>query len=134
MYFADTHRQLIWSYDFDRAQGVFRNERVFADCKDRPGKPDGSCVDADGCLWNAEWGGHRLVRYTPEGAIDRVIELPVSRPSCPVFGGPDHRTLYVTTARYLMSPEEDKTDVDAGSLYAIELDDVQGVPASLFAL
>jgi L-arabinonolactonase len=98
------------------------------------GAPDGSCTDAQGYLWNAQWGASRVVRYAPTGEIDRVLELPVTRPSCPVFGGPGLRTLFVTSARYLMSPEEDRTDADAGSLYAIELDDVQGVPASLFAL
>ena len=99
------------------------------------GVPDGSCTDSEGYLWNAEWGGRRVVRYAPTGEIERVIELPVSRPSCPTFGGPDLRTLFVTSARYLMSsPEEDRQDVWAGSLYAIELDDVQGVPANLFAL
>ncbi len=74
------------------------------------------------------------MRYAPTGEIERVVEMPVSRPSCPAFGGPDLRTLFVTSARYLMSPEEDRTDVDAGSLYAITFDDVQGVAANLFAL
>ena len=98
------------------------------------GGPDGSCTDADGFLWNAEWGASRVVRYAPTGEIDRVVAMPVTRPSCPAFGGPRLRTLFVTSARYLMSPEEDRTDVDAGSLYAIELDDVQGTAANLFAL
>jgi sugar lactone lactonase YvrE len=131
MYFADSMARLIEHATLDD-DGLPTSWQPLA--KTEKGGPDGSCVDAEGCLWNAEWGAWRVVRYTPDGAIDRVIEMPVSRPSCPVFGGPDHKTLYVTSARYLMGAEEDRKDVDAGSLYAIELEDVQGVPACLFAL
>jgi len=132
MYFADSMTKVIEWTTLDGAgfpttwQPLARTDK---------GVPDGSCTDSEGYLWNAEWGGRRVVRYAPTGEIERVIELPVSRPSCPTFGGPDLRTLFVTSARYLMSsPEEDRQDVWAGSLYAIELDDVQGVPANLFAL
>jgi len=131
MYFADSMTKLIEHTTFD-ADGAPTTWQPFA--KAGKGGPDGSCVDAAGYLWNAEWGGHRLVRYAPTGEIERVIEMPVSRPSCPTFGGADHRTLFVTSARYLMSPQEDREDTEAGSLYAIPLDDVQGVPANLFAL
>lgn len=131
MYFADSMTKLIEHTTFDDA-ALPTTWLPFA--KAGKGGPDGSCTDGEGCLWNAEWGGHRVVRYTPTGEIERVIELPVSRPSCPTFGGPDLRTLYVTSARYLMSAEEDGRDTFAGSLYAITLDDVQGVRANLFAL
>jgi sugar lactone lactonase YvrE len=93
----------------------------------------------------------RIVRFDPARGLSSLEELvvlegdrPSNRlndgktnwkgPSCPTFGGPDHRTLFVTSARYLMSPQEDREDTEAGSLYAITLDDVQGVPANLFAL
>ncbi|CAN0433298.1 unnamed protein product, partial [Phaeothamnion confervicola] len=87
MYFADTYRQVIRAWDFDLAAGVVSNERVLVDTAGHPGKPDGSCVDADGCLWNAEYGGWRLVRYTPAGKIDRVVDMPVANPTCCCFGG-----------------------------------------------
>jgi sugar lactone lactonase YvrE len=131
MYFGDSMAQTIEHTTLDGA-GLPTTWQLLV--KTDKGYPDGSCTDAQGFLWNAEWAASRVVRYSPEGAVDRVIEMPCTRPSCPVFGGPDLRTLYVTSARYLMKPEEDRTDVGAGSLYAIELDDVQGVPASLFAL
>ena len=131
MYFADSMAKLIEQTTLD-ADGLPTAWRPFA--RTEKGGPDGSCVDADGFLWNAEWGASRVVRYAPTGEIERVVAMPVTRPSCPAFGGPRLRTLFVTSARYLMSPEEDRTDVDAGSLYAIELDDVRGVPANLFAL
>jgi len=131
MYFADSMAKLIEQSTLD-ADGLPTAWLPFA--RAEKGGPDGSCVDADGFLWNAEWGASRVVRYAPTGEIERVVAMPVTRPSCPAFGGPRLRTLFVTSARYLMSPEEDRTDVDAGSLYAIELDDVRGVPANLFAL
>jgi sugar lactone lactonase YvrE len=131
MYFADSMAKTIEVTTFDDAR-VPKAFHPFAQTK--KGGPDGSCLDAEGCLWNAEWGGHQLVRYAPTGEVDRVIAMPVSRPSCCTFGGPDHRTLFVTSARYLMSAEEDRADVDAGSLYAVELDAVQGLPATPFAL
>jgi sugar lactone lactonase YvrE len=131
MYFADSMAKTIEHATLG-ADGALGPWQPFA--RTEKGAPDGSCTDAQGHLWNAQWGASRVVRYAPTGEIDRIIELPVTRTSCPVFGGPGLRTLFVTSARYLMTPEEDRTDVDAGSLYAIELDDVQGVPASLFAL
>ena len=96
MYFADTPRHKIWAYDYDAERGTFANERLFA--APHPGFPDGSCVDADGCLWNAEWGGSRVVRYTPAGKIDRVLALPAEKPTCCAFGGTRLDTLYITSA------------------------------------
>jgi sugar lactone lactonase YvrE len=96
MYFADSPRHKIWAYDYDADTGAMGNERLFA--APHPGFPDGSCVDADGCLWNAEYGGARVVRYTPAGKIDRVIEVPAQNPTCCCFGGAQLDTLYITTA------------------------------------
>ena len=96
MYFADSPRHKIWAFDCDAQSGAMSNERLFA--APHPGFPDGSCVDADGCLWNAEYGAARVVRYTPEGKIDRVIEVPAKEPTCCCFGGAQLDTLYVTSA------------------------------------
>jgi sugar lactone lactonase YvrE len=96
MYFADSPRHKIWAFDYEPASGEATNERVFA--TPHPGFPDGSCVDAEGCLWNAEWGAGRVVRYTPQGKVDRVLDLPAKKPTCCCFGGPGLDTLYVTTA------------------------------------
>jgi sugar lactone lactonase YvrE len=118
MYFADTHVGLLWAYDYDLAQGTLRNERVFADCTNRPGRPDGSCVDAEGCLWNAEYGGGRVVRYRADGRIDQVIELPVSNVTCCCFGDEKLDTLYITTARQKMTAEQLAREPLAGALFA----------------
>lgn len=130
MYFADTNRHTIWAYDYDPATGAATRERVFADTGS--GRPDGSCVDAEGCLWNAEYGGGRLVRYTPAGKVDRAIDLPVSNPTCCAFGGEDLRTLYVTTATQRLTPADLARQPLAGSLLALR-PGVQGLPEGRFA-
>jgi sugar lactone lactonase YvrE len=132
MYFADSVRKLIWSFDYDAASGTPSNERVFFDCAPNPGSPDGSCVDAEGCLWNAEYGGWRLVRYTPAGKIDRVIELPVANPTCCCFGGKDLDVLYVTSAAQNLSVVSLEKQPLAGSVLAAR-PGVRGLPESRFA-
>lgn len=130
MYFADTNRHTIWAYDYDPATGAATRERVFADTGS--GRPDGSCVDAEGCLWNAEYGSGRLVRYTPAGKVDRAVEVPVSNPTCCAFGGEDLGTLYVTTATQRLAPEDLARQPLAGSLLALR-PGVKGLPEGRFA-
>jgi sugar lactone lactonase YvrE len=131
MYFADSMLSLIEQTAWNDANEPTTWHPFF---KTEKGVPDGSCTDADGYLWNAEWGGNRVVRYAPTGERDQIIEVPVTRPSCCTFGGPDLRTLFITSARYMMTPEEDRQDTQAGSLFSVDLDDVKGAPAALFAL
>jgi len=130
MYFADTNRHTLWAYDYDPASGAATRERVFADTG--KGRPDGSCVDADGCLWNADYGASRLVRYTPAGKVDRSVELPVTNPTCCCFGGADLGTLYVTTATQRLAPEALAKQPLAGSLLALR-PGVRGLAESRFA-
>jgi L-arabinonolactonase len=70
MYFADTPLKKIFVFDYDGDVGALANRRIFAEVGPEGGSPDGSTVDADGCLWNAEWGGARVVRYSPDGRVD----------------------------------------------------------------
>jgi len=130
MYFADTNRHTIWAWDYDLASGAATHERVFADTG--AGRPDGSCVDADGGLWNAQYGGGRLVRYAPTGKVDRVVEVPVANPTCCAFGGDDLGTLYVTTATQRLSPDDLAQQPLAGSLLALR-PGVKGLPEGRFA-
>jgi len=132
MYFADTYRQVIRAWDFDLASGEVSNERVFCDTTGHPGRPDGSCIDADGCLWNAEYGGWRLVRYTPAGKIDRVIEMPAANPTCCCFGGADFDILYVSTATQRLTSEELAKQPLAGGVLAVR-PGVRGLPEARFA-
>ncbi|MGW6152765.1 SMP-30/gluconolactonase/LRE family protein [Streptomyces sp. NPDC055144] len=97
MYYVDTPTRRIDVFDVDGEQAVRR--RGFAVVEEGAGHPDGLTVDADGCVWVALWDGSALRRYTPSGALDRVVELPVKRPTACAFGGADLTDLYVTSAR-----------------------------------
>jgi L-arabinonolactonase len=132
MYFADSHLKTIFVYDFDLSAGALGPRRVFAAMDDRPGVPDGSSVDADGFVWNAVFDGGCLIRYTPDGRIDRTIQLPVSRPTACAFGGADLATLYVTTARFRLAPDKLATEADAGGLLALDVG-VRGLPEALYS-
>jgi sugar lactone lactonase YvrE len=104
---------------------------VFVDYESQRGRPDGACVDREGYVWNAVFAGHRVVRYAPDGRLDRVIELPVTNPTCVCLGGPDLRTLYITTATKMIDPAVLAHEDWAGALLAIDVD-VAGLPESLF--
>jgi sugar lactone lactonase YvrE len=130
MYFADSPTRRILAFDYDPASGEATNERLFAATE--AGFPDGSCVDADGCLWNAEYGGWRVVRYAPSGKIDRVIELPVANPTCCCFGGDDFGTLYITSASQNLSVSSFEKQPLAGSVFAAN-PGVKGLPEARFA-
>lgn len=131
MYFADTYRQRIWTFDYDIEAGAIGNRTLFSDISAGKGRPDGSAIDADGCLWNCEYAGARVVRYAPSGAIDRVIAMPVDNPTCCAFGGADLRTLFITSARQRLTPEELARQPLAGSVFAIDVG-VSGLPESRF--
>ena len=121
MYWADTHRDVVWAYDYDIDDGVPTRERVFIDFSDLPGRPDGACVDEDGGYWIACVYGSAVLRATPDGKIDRVISVPVAKPTMTAFGGPDRTTLYVTTIGGGGSHPVD-SNPDAGGLFALETD------------
>ena len=131
MYFADSLRHTIFAYDFDPDTGAMDNERVFA-ASAPPAFADGSAVDADGYLWNAEFNGWRVVRYARDGRIDRIVEVPTQRPTCCAFGGPNLDILYITTASQQMSAEELAAQPLAGSLLAIDAG-VRGMVEPRFA-
>ena len=131
MYFADTHLQVIWAYDFDLDAGVMSNRRVFIQFGGEA-KPDGSTVDADGCLWNAQVGVGQVVRITPQGKVDRVIQLPISHATCPAFGGPGLDTLYVTSHSQRLSLAQAAREPYAGSLFAIKTG-AKGLPEPRYA-
>lgn len=116
MYFGDTLKKEIWAFDFEQEAGRISNQRVFARTPD-PCGPDGSCVDAEGCLWNAEWGQGRVVRYRPDGSVDAVVQLPVSHVTCVTFGGEHLSDLYVTTATYGLSEEQRSSEPEAGNVF-----------------
>jgi sugar lactone lactonase YvrE len=96
-YFADTLANRVCVYRYDETTGAIADERVFLEDFPR-GAPDGSSMDTEGYLWNCRYGGKCIVRIAPDGTVDRIIEIPVSNVTSCTFGGPDYRTLYITTA------------------------------------
>ncbi len=126
MYFADSLLYTIFAYDFDPSSGRMGTRRVFAKTEP-PGFPDGSTVDAEGFLWNAEFNAGRVVRYAPDGRIAQIIDLPVPRPTCCAFGGPNLDLLFVTTASQNMTPQERSALPLAGALLRLDVG-VRGLP------
>jgi L-arabinonolactonase len=96
-YFSDSHAQIIYAFDFDVDTGAISNKRIHNDTKDH-GYPDGATVDAEGFLWSARWEGACVLRIDPKGRIDRIIEIPATRPTCVCFGGANLDTIYVTSS------------------------------------
>ncbi len=135
MYFSDSNLevQTIWAADYDTGDGEPGDPRVFFDCREVDGRPDGGTVDADGCYWMAGVSGWQLVRITPQGKVDRIIELPVERPSKPMFGGRDLDTLFVTSIGHNLSAGSEAKQPQAGGLFAVRGLGVKGVPEVRFA-
>jgi L-arabinonolactonase len=133
-YFADTWSGEIWAYDYDLDTGAVANRRTFTKLDtSRGGAADGSTVDAEGCVWNAQVYDGRIVRYTPDGKIDRVIEMPVKKVTSVMFGGPNLDILYATSMAKPPLARFPGDGVLRGSLFAIRELGVKGVPESRFA-
>jgi sugar lactone lactonase YvrE len=132
-YFTDSYAFEIWCYDIDPASGEVGPRRSFAKIKPEDGYPDGMTVDADGFLWNAHWDGWRITRYDPDGRIDRVLTVPVPKPTSIAFGGPDMKRLFITSASLDMTPQQLAEAPWSGCLMACDLD-IVGVPDRDYAL
>lgn len=139
-YFADTFQQTMWAYDYDLASGTVSNKREFASTKDEAGFFDGSTVDAEGCVWNALVIGGELIRYSPDGAIERRIGMPVKNITSLNFGGPNLDELYVTSMARVRHPanhehfaKQLKPQFGAGSLFRIRGLGIKGLPEPRFA-
>lgn len=130
MYFCDSPTREILACDYG-ADGVVGNVRVFAQLEDADGVPDGSTVDAEGGLWNAQWGGSRVVRYGADGVETERVRVPTSQPSCVALGGPDLRTLYVTSARIELDAASLEAEPDAGGIF-VAPSARRGLPEPLF--
>jgi len=131
MYFCESFAYVIHAYDFDAVTGEIENRRTFATV-DPVSFPDGITIDADGFLWCAQPVFGRIVRYDPAGRIERIIELPVSRGTSVMFGGPDLSTLYVTTMRTTLDERQLSEEPLAGCLLAIA-PGVRGLAETPFA-
>ncbi|HWW07794.1 SMP-30/gluconolactonase/LRE family protein [Collimonas sp.] len=132
MYYCDSPAKTIHCCDYDTASGSIANPRLFADLQQQTGVPDGSTVDSQGYLWNAQWGGYRVLRLAPDGSIDRMIKVPVAQPSCVALGGADLDTLYVTSARESLTAADLLAEPAAGGVFQLRLEDIRGLPEARF--
>jgi L-arabinonolactonase len=133
-YFTDTWTGEIWAYDYDLSTGEVANRRTFVKVDtSRGGAADGSTVDAEGYLWNALVYDGRIVRYAPDGSVDRIIDMPVKKVTSVMFGGPNLDILYVTSMAKPPLPRFPGDGVQRGSLFAIHGLGVVGLPEPRFA-
>ena len=139
-YLADTFQGEYWSYDYDISTGTLANKRVFASFKDDVGVADGSTIDDEGCVWNAQLISGDLVRYAPDGTVDRRVGMPVRNITSVMFGGEKLDELYVTSMARVKHPavhdlfaKEVKPQYLAGSLFRVTGLGVRGVPEPRFA-
>ena len=132
MYFSDTHNQVLWAFDYDIDAGAISNRRVLKDWTYQVGRPDGATVDAEGFLWICMVASGQLMRLASDGRIDRTIQLPVTNPTCPAFGGERLDRLYITSHSQRFTPEQQAREPLAGALLALDVG-VCGLPEPRFA-
>ncbi|MET0320307.1 MAG: SMP-30/gluconolactonase/LRE family protein [Duganella sp.] len=130
MFHTDSFEGRIYAYPLaaDATLGAPRVWRQFAEGE---GSPDGMTVDSEGCVWVAQWGGGRVCRYSPDGELLDTVRVPVRNPASCTFGGPDFKTLFITTASEDNTPEQLAEYPLTGALFAVRVD-VAGVPAGRF--
>ncbi len=133
LYFADTWTGDIWAYDYEMRTGDVSNRRVFTSIdRSDGGACDGMTVDAEGFVWQAHVYGGKLNRYDPEGKLERQIEMPVLKVTCPTFGGADMDRLFVTTMARPPLPRFPEDGRERGTLYAIDGLGIQGIQTPRF--
>lgn len=130
MYLSDSHphSQQVWAFDYDTDSGVPTNQRLFVDMLPYPGRPDGAAIDVDGCYWICGNDAGCILRFTPDGRMDRRIDLPMAKPSMCSFGGPNLDTMMVTS----ISAGQPAGDPWAGATVLLR-PGVQGVAETAFA-
>lgn len=137
LYWADTRAHTVYALDFDGSEGRLARRRVFAsfpvrqpgqDLATYGGRPDGAAVDSEGCYWVAMFEGARVLRLSPAGQVLQELAVPVTCPTMPCFGGPDLRTLYITTSREHRPAAELAREPLAGRVLMTRVD-VPGLPA-----
>ena len=132
LYGCDTLTRRIFQCDYDSEDARVGAPREFVHKASGEGWPDGSVIDAEGCLWNAEWGGAAVARYAPDGRLLQRLKVPVPNPSCPALGGPRLDQLLVTTARQELDAAQLRDFPLSGSLFGTTLGPGLQVPETLF--
>ena len=128
MFYSNSPDREIRCCDYDAHSGAVSDDRVFVALDGELGEPDGACIDADGYLWSAQWGAGRIVRYAPDGTVERTIASPALQTSCVALGGPAYNILYASSARVGLT----EPAIDDGALLQHAMFDVCGIPESRF--
>ncbi len=131
LYHNDSGTGCIYRYDFDFESGSINHRSIFARVPQEAGFPDGLCIDSEGFLWVAHWDGWRITRFNPDGQIDRVIKMPVARPTSCCFGGPNLDILFISSASLNLSETELQQQPQAGNVFMLDVG-VQGLPEPKF--
>jgi L-arabinonolactonase len=131
LYHSDSIRKTIFAYDYDIETGIAANRRAWASTEDLGGIPDGATIDRDGCMWMAICEGQKVVQFRPDGALERVIDMPVKCPASVMFGGASLDQLYVTSlSPAFLGREEAPLD---GCTFVIEGLGATGLPEPRYA-
>src|SRR4051812_8110761 len=131
MYHSDSKGPVIWAYDYDPGTGELSDRRVVARPTEEIGRPDGAATDEQGYYWSAGISAGVFNRWAPDGRLDRTIGLPCSNPTAPCFGGPDLRTIFVTSLRHDLPADVLAAKPLSGGIFAVRAD-VPGVPVARF--
>ena len=142
LYWTDTQAHAVSAWDWDARANVMRRHRLFRRFAPKPagwqpgrpgygGRPDGAAVDAEGCYWVAMYEGGCVLRLAPDGAVRAEFAVPARCPTMPCFGGPDGRTLYLTSARQHRTAGELAEFPDSGCVFAARVE-VPGLPTNFF--
>ena len=132
-YLTDSPQRVIYRYSYDSLNGDISQREEFIHIPDdlAEGVPDGLCVDAEGCIWSARWGGWKVVRYSPQGEKLAEVQLPTALVTSCAFGGPALDTLYITTAAVDLSEDERRQQPTAGDMFYLK-PGVKGTPEFFF--
>jgi L-arabinonolactonase len=130
MYYCDSPQRRILCCDYGASTATVSGQRVFAVLDHPSAEPDGSIIDADGGLWNAQWGGGQVVRYRPDGSVDRTIAVPANQPSCCTIGGAGYDRLYITSARTGLDDTALAAFPHSGGIFQCSLQSPLGLPES----
>ncbi|MEC4724568.1 SMP-30/gluconolactonase/LRE family protein [Shewanella sp. D64] len=133
LYCADSDRNVIYRHAFDHNTGQIGIAEVLATTPKQI-HPDGSIMDSEGGLWNAQWGGSRVVRYDTAGEIQFVLNLPVTQPSCVAFGGEAMDLLFITSANLGLNQQQLAQQPTAGALLVYQIHGKQGLPTPRYRL
>jgi sugar lactone lactonase YvrE len=131
MFHSDSKGQRIFAYDYDTDTGAIANGRVIAQPSEEIGRPDGGAADMAGYYWSAGISAGVLNRWAPDGRLDRQIALPCAAPTMPCFGGPDMKTIFITSLRHNLSDGKLAAKPQSGGIFAMRVD-VPGVPVARF--